>query len=327
MDGVSSLTVDLPAGAGVPEWVHLLPAGSFSDTSGRKYHLRDAATVMTISMSAGKLPLDENHSTLRAPESGSGSPARGWITEMQSRDNGIWGRVDWNSSGTALMTDRAYKHISPVYSHDKQGNVTRILSAALTNNPGLPQLTALQTSEGKMDKVAICTALGIAGTVSDDEIIAAATAAVGSKNALETARAELAQVKEELVALQTSSVPLARMTELETKLVTLQTDTAKRVSTEYVDSQIRAGKPISATRDEYIALHTSDPARAEKMIAALPSIHDPKSGNVASQAGRKAMQDDDGLSEEDMAICTKMGVEPKEFAKQKKMRAGEGSAA
>jgi phage I-like protein len=327
MDGVSSLTVDLPAGAGVPEWVHLLPAGTFFDTSGSKFHLRDPESVIAETAKLGKRPLDENHSTQRAPENGVGSPARGWIIETQMRENGIWGRVDWNASGIALMTDRAYKHISPVYNYDKQGNVTRILSAALTNNPGLPQLTALQTSEGRMDKVAICTALGIAGTVSDDEILSAAQTAASAKTALETAQAELARVKGELVALQTSSVPLARMTELETKLVTLQTDTAKRVSTEYVDSQIRAGKPISATRDEYIALHTSDPAQAEKMIAALPSIHDPKNGGVASQAGRKAMQDDDGLSEEDMAICTKMGVEPKEFAKQKKMRAGERSAA
>lgn len=81
---VSSHTVSLPAEAGVPTWIHLLPAGTFSGADGKQYHLRDPASVIAASMHAGKLPVDENHSTQRAPATGAPSPARGWIVELQN---------------------------------------------------------------------------------------------------------------------------------------------------------------------------------------------------------------------------------------------------
>ena len=143
---VSSHTVSLPAEAGVPSWLHLeLPAGTFSGLDGKTFHLRDPAKVIAASMTAGKLPVDENHSTQRAPETGAPSPARAWIVELENRADGIWGRPEWNDSGTALMTDKSYKGLSPVFTYAKDGTVVAILSAALTNNPNLTQLTALHT--------------------------------------------------------------------------------------------------------------------------------------------------------------------------------------
>lgn len=141
---VSSHTVLFPAGEQVPSWVHLVPAGTFRGQDGRgPYHLRDAAAVIAASMQQGKLPIDESHATVLAATTGAPAPARGWIVELQSRDNGIWGRVEWTQTGTALMQDGAYKGISPVFDHAKDGTVLRIRNAALTNNPNLLQLTAM----------------------------------------------------------------------------------------------------------------------------------------------------------------------------------------
>jgi phage I-like protein len=232
----------LPAEGGVPEWIHLLPAGTFSDTAGTKYRLGDAGPVIAASMTAGKLPLDENHSTQRAPEAGNASPARGWIVALENRADGMWARVEWNSSGIALMTDKAYRYISPVYKYDKNGNVTRILSAALTNNPGLPQLTALQTSGDKMDKVAICTALGLAETVDDGVVLTALQTAAQSGTALQTAQARIAE-------LERSTVPVTEMVALQTRLQTLEAKGKTDAATAFVDTAIKAGKPIAATRD------------------------------------------------------------------------------
>lgn len=83
----------LAADGSVPEWIHLVPAGEFRGADGRgPYRLRDAAALITASMGPGRrLPLDENHSTDLAATRGEPAPARGWIVDLQSRPDGIWG--------------------------------------------------------------------------------------------------------------------------------------------------------------------------------------------------------------------------------------------
>jgi phage I-like protein len=323
---VSSHTLSLPAGEGVPQWLHLIPAGTFSGLDGKTFHLRDPAAVIAASMGAGKLPVDENHSTQRAPDSGAPSPARAWIVEMENRADGIWGRPEWNESGTALMTDKSYKGLSPVFTHTKDGTVVRILSAALTNNPNLTQLTALHTSGDKMDKLAICTALGIAATVPDDALLAALHTARETGTALQTAQARVTTLEGEIAELKRTTVPVSKVVELETSLNTLKADAAQAKAVAFVDAAIKLGKPITATRDEYIAMHVANPVNAEKIINGLPSLKTTGAGNTVvalNDAG-----DGDGLSAEDMAICTRMGTDPKKYAENlKKMKAkNEGSA-
>ena len=143
---VSSHTTLLPAGAAVPEWVQLLPAGEFFGIDGRgPYRVRNPKAVIEASMVAGKLPVDENHSTQRAPALGQPAPARGWVVELDARADGVWGKIDWNDVGHAMMTRKEYRGISPVFAHEKDGTVTRLISAALTNSPNLKQLASLNT--------------------------------------------------------------------------------------------------------------------------------------------------------------------------------------
>ena len=145
-----ALMTALGAGAGTaggaPEWVQLIPAGEFKGIDGRgPYHVANAQAVIASSMARaqGKLPVDENHGTQRAAKLGLGAPARGWIVEMATREDGIWGRVEWTEAGRALVGDGAYRGISPVFEHTASGGVVRILSAALTNDPNLSQLATL----------------------------------------------------------------------------------------------------------------------------------------------------------------------------------------
>jgi phage I-like protein len=321
---VSSHTVSLPAGDGVPQWIHLIPAGVFSGADGKKYVLRDPQAVITASMTAGKLPVDENHSTQRAPETGSPSPARGWIVELESRADGIWGRPEWNDSGTALMTDRAYKGISPVFEHTKDGTVLRIISAALTNNPNLTQLTALHTSGDNMDKIEICTALGIAGTVDDAEVLTTLQTAAQARVALTAATAQVETLKGEIAELKRTHVPSSKVVELETSFNTLQAQLKTEKATAFVDGAIKAGKPIAAVRDLYIAQHVADPETVEKQINALPSIN---AGGATTRTSFKGAGDGDSLTDDEMAICTKTGTDPKKYAAFKKKQLSEGSMA
>ncbi len=137
----------LPAptsGAEVPDWIHLLPPGPIQTGDRRgPYSLIDAEAVARASLSEGdRLPIDENHATDLAAPKGLPAPARGWIVEMQAREDGVWGRVEWTDVGRDLVSGRAYRGISPVIAHDKAKRVLAVLRASLINKPNLRGLPA-----------------------------------------------------------------------------------------------------------------------------------------------------------------------------------------
>lgn len=138
----------LPPAGTVPDWVHLVPAGTSSGKDGRgPYILRDPQGVINASLAHGAIPFDENHSTLLAVTTGGEAPARGWVDQLEMRADGIWGHVDWNESGRALLTGKNYRWHSPVLELAEDGKtITAISSVALTNNPNLiNHLTAMQS--------------------------------------------------------------------------------------------------------------------------------------------------------------------------------------
>ena len=317
-----------------PAWLHLIPAGTFHGSDGRgPYRMGSAAAVIAASMTSGQLPVDENHATDHAMTTGQPSPARGWIVELQSRDDGIWGRVEWNEAGRALMSEKAYKGVSPVFTHDKNGVVLQLLRAALTNTPNLAQLATLHSTETTMNIADLRAALGLPETADEAACLAAVTqnrtaiaahgtaiAAHGTAiAAIATAAGASAQTPEAIVtalqAQQTNLVPLARVVALQTQLDTLVATQTRDAAVAFVDAAIRAGKPIVSVRDQMIAHHVANKAAAEAIINGLPSIH---AGGIALQAANPDDYDGETMSAEDLATCTKMGMEPKAFAKHKK---------
>ncbi len=145
-----SVSLALAAETGdVPSWIMLLPAGEIRTADGRGPYRLDDATALQASLAAagGRLPVDENHSTDLAAPKGGPSPARGWIVALEARADGVWGQVEWTEPGKALLAERAYRHISPVITHLKDGTVTGLLRASLTNRPNLRGLAALHQEE------------------------------------------------------------------------------------------------------------------------------------------------------------------------------------
>lgn len=141
------------AGKAVPDWLHVLPLGTFSGIDGRgPYVVKDADALVSLFQSEGKkLAVDENHSTDLAAKKGFSAPARGWIVELQKRSDGIWGRVEWTPEGKALMEGKSYGYLSPVFGHAVKPPyvVNRLMRVALTNDPNLT-LTALHAQKGSV---------------------------------------------------------------------------------------------------------------------------------------------------------------------------------
>ncbi|UGA45965.1 phage protease [Bradyrhizobium quebecense] len=155
--GVGAEIAFSSSGSNLPEWIMVVPSGSggvIETVDGRgPYRIADLARLITRSLQAanGRLPIDENHSTDLAAPNGGPSPARGWIVDMQPRSDGIYGRVEWSTPGAALMNEKAYRFISPVFTHDKTGNILGLLRASLTNTPNLIGMAALHADTSTTD--------------------------------------------------------------------------------------------------------------------------------------------------------------------------------
>jgi len=141
---------ELDAVSNNQQWVHLLPMGQFSASDGRGPWLVDnAEQVITNTLErAGsrKIPIDYDHQIDRSAQNGQPAIAAGWITQLQERDDGIWGLAEWTDKASAHLAAKEYRYLSPVIHYDASGKVTRISRAALVNNPAL-ELTALASEQ------------------------------------------------------------------------------------------------------------------------------------------------------------------------------------
>lgn len=326
----------LPAGNDAPEWVQLVPAGTFTGVDGRgPYHLRDPQAVIATSLHhfGGRLPIDENHAIdLKAPK-GEPSPARGWIVELQEREGSIWGRVEWTEEGARLVAGKAYRGISPCIYRNAAGDIVAVGRASLVNQPNLRQLATLHHQDHNMDLIAqLRAALGLGADASEADVLAAVAA---NKTVVDTHSASIKTIAKaaglsdtlaadgiaaELQSRQSGTDQAAAqlrqtVVDLQSQLTTLQSTSAKKDATRFVDDAIAAGRAgVFPLRDHYIEQHMKDPARVEKEIGALPILNGRQTRPPASDLADPVA----ALSDDQLKVCELMGVDPAEFAKTAK---------
>lgn len=329
--------VALPAttDAGVPEWVHILPAGSeIMTVDGRgPYKVEDAQAV--IDRSFARMPriiIDENHSTDTAAKVGGKAEAHGYIKSMEAREDGIWAWVDWNASGKALLENRSYWGLSPVLLRSKDFVVHSIARVSLTNEPNLRGLAALN-SESKMSFSAkLAKALGLNEDASEDDILAAVGKLAKKGDDMKSeANASMANVakalglmedagEEELIAAaQAASAGddelitslQSRLSEAEGELKELNTARKRDAAEAFVDGEIKAGRMgLRPMRDEYIDMHMADAARAEKLIGAMPKMD----GELLTETP-PAVDGELELNSVQADIARTMGLDPEAYKK------------
>ena len=333
------------ASGGATDWIMVLPAGNYgvlTTVDGRgPYRVSDPAGLARESLQAagGRMPIDENHATDLAAPQGRPAPARGWATQLEARDDGVYAHVEWSAPGAALMSERAYRFISPVFVHDRAGNVTALLRASLTNTPNLHGMAALHTQESDMDLLArLRQLLGLAADADEAAVVAKVTAlnkgedSEKSAAALQAALAPIAMAAglkdaadaTAIAAAVTTLVAGTSVAESETikalqselgavttRLNALQSSAATDKATAYVDGEIARGRVgVKPLRDHYITMHAADPARVEKEIGALPLLGasgalqvspEPKDGQISLNAEQKNAARVLGISEAEYA--------------------------
>lgn len=318
-------SIALPDQGQAPDWIHLLPAGAggIKTRNGLgPYSVEDPAEVIRASLANERgMPIDENHATDLAAPKGGPAPARGWIVELEARADGIWGRIDWTEAGRALLSDRAYRGISPVITHTKEGRIVQILRASLTNTPNLMGLTPVLNQETSMTMARLAEKLGLAAEATEDAILAAigklqdpqtvlqseitalgtAFGVTGDTAAILTGvKAKAAGQPAEITALQ------SQLTAVTTQLNTV-IDQGKREKAEtFVDGAIRAGRVgVKPSRDRFITMHMENAANAEAVINGLPILGGaitPATPPVDAQGTQTA------LNSEQVAVADQLGI-------------------
>ena len=265
----------------IPCRIQILPAGKeIVGVDGRRWKNSDPLSLCTKMNASDRVTvkngcvIDENHSTdLSAPHGGE-APAFGWFKNFTAETDGsIWADVEWNSRGEQAIRNKEYRYISPVFTRDKDGNITEILRAALTNNPNLdnPALNSSQETEEEqnMDKE-LCATLGIPETATTQDALAAIAKLKTELNGAQSKGVDLAAYapRADLAAMQ------ERAEKAEKAYVELNAANLKAKATAAVEQAVKDGKIAPASKDVYMELCASEDgfAKFEKIVAATPSI-------------------------------------------------------
>lgn len=328
---IGIFAVALEAGKPAPEWVHLVPAGTFTGADGRgPFELKEPQKVIAASLASvagGVLPIDYDHAIDLAAPNGGKAPAAAWIEELQSRDDGIWGRAKWTPAGAAAVEAGEYRFLSPAIASTKKGGgtVLAVLRAALTNNPNLHGLTALHMNGADMDETQLAQLREALGLGADADITAILAAIKALKDSATNPMAKVADalgLKADagqdaiLVALHAAKtpdpakfIPAGQVVALNSQVQELMAEKRDREITEAITS----GKLPPALKEWGINLHKSDPAAFRKYVEAAPAIvgSDPANPPPAAKGAN-------GLTAAEVEICRNMGVSLEAFAAAKK---------
>lgn len=313
-DTSSLLGLALNAEATAPDWVQLVPAGPrIQGRDGRWWMMTNPGAVADRFDPTKEPQIDIEHSSELKAAQGDPAPAVGWIKGIEVRGGALWGRVEWNGTGHHVVGDKMYRYLSPVFTYDAvTGEIIKIISAGLTNNPNLEMAALNREEETLMDK-AVLEALGLpAASTAADAIVAINAIKVDR----DTAR-NAAQTPDPAKFVPTADHQLAlnRIRTFE------EAETARRDGeiTAAVEGAIAAGKVAPASKDYHIAACRIDGGldRFKSFIASAPVFAPPSGLDGKTPDGTD--QTGTALSAEELAICRAFGTDPKDFiaAKQK----------
>ncbi|WP_299734003.1 phage protease [uncultured Endozoicomonas sp.] len=314
-----ALNFSLTGDDALPERLELIPAGVFSGLDGRSWNNPFPEAVIDRTRGVSRdIPIDIEHATeLKGPK-GEAAPAQGWIRldDLEVIDGAIWGAVEWNNSGRALLGDKAYRYYSPAFLFDGDGEVRSIKSVGLTNTQNLSQLPALnqqqsQQPEGGADDMSLPAAIRQALGLKEDANEADAVQAIGTlktDHQVALNRAETPDA-EKWVPTETHQLAQNRAESAEKDLATYRT---KEMEGE-VDAAIEAGKIAPANRDHYLAI-----CRQEGGIDTFRALAKTMPKVVSTEAGvggkkPEGDQQQSKISADELAICRDLGITEDEY--------------
>ncbi|EPJ9453586.1 phage protease [Pluralibacter gergoviae] len=287
----------------LPEWLPMIPAGTFTGRDGRTWINDNPAAVIAASFSHPKLPIDIEHATELLGPKGEEAPAYAWIDSMRiNADGSIDAHVEWTPDGEARVRGKKYLYYSPAFRYLATGQVTLLSSVGLTNKPNL-FLPALNSESTMTVPLQIATALGLAAAASVDDAVAAIQT-IKSSEKVALNRAEHPDLTK-FIPVETHQLALNRAETAEGRLKALDEQAAK----DLVEGAITGGKVAPANREMYLALCRSEEGRKQfsdymKTAPVLVNSDPTKPKEVETQGE---------LTPTELAMCRSMGLTQEEY--------------
>ena len=336
--------------------IQLTPAGAFKPRDGRVMEVPawyiDAATAQQViaAFSARRTPpvVDYEHQTLRSETNGQPAPAAAWMRALQWRDSGLWATVELTARAADLIQGGEYLYVSPVFRYDPiTGHVLAVEMAAFTNNPAIDDMAPLARraaatfgfqipEEDTPMKLlaALVAALSLAPETTEDQAIAACaalkprldtldqlTTVLGVREGEDAGRAAIAACSA-LKASATNTpdpakyVPLAAFDEVKGQVAALSAQITGSKVNALVEEGLADGRLLPAQKDWAISLGTSNLAALSAYMDSTPAIA-ALSGTQTGGRQPAAVQDANGLTAAELAVCSATGIDPKDFAASK----------
>lgn len=110
------------------------------------FNQKDAHRLIAAYLDAGvDLLIDYEHQSLDGMAGQ--KPAAGWIKKLEAREDGLYAtQVEWTPRAMQMLKDKEVRYFSPAVEYNENGEMCRMLPAALTNLPALKGINALMNS-------------------------------------------------------------------------------------------------------------------------------------------------------------------------------------
>lgn len=145
--------------AGTPKWQQLFPLGTFHNGGWPKDGVTvDAAFCKTMVANWEKrgkpeLSVDYFHKGNEETAPNEERIAAGGIQQIEARDDGLWGLIDWTDRARAGILARELKFLSPEFhtngidGHTGKPQGPTLIGAGLVNNPAFKEMPRVAASE------------------------------------------------------------------------------------------------------------------------------------------------------------------------------------
>jgi len=291
--------------------LQLFPSGEFTAPDGAllgdgPWHLDKALADKLIGAVSGldDLLIDYDHQSLLFTQNKQALAAAGTFpgSGLQWDDKkGLFATgVQWTAAAKAKINSGDYRFISPLFTYDNTGAVTQLISIAVTNNPAIKHMQAIELAAASflnppekktMNKklisllglaesaneaviLAACTALKTASSIPPDLLAALSLDDKAKPDDVLTAVKTLQEDKDKLAAASNQPpdtknfVPIAAVTELQTQLAALSATVEGDKVTELINANIR--KLPTPGLQQWAA--TQDLAALSKYLETAPEI-------------------------------------------------------
>jgi phage I-like protein len=316
MKTLLALNTDLSAAIAngkAPEWVELIPAGPVVvGRDGRQWLFDEQAQEMVLSLFTARnieLPIDWEHATQHLAPNGQAAPAAAWITVLEIRAGGLWGRVNWTPRGGEQVAAKEYRFLSPVFDYEADGGrIVRLVSAGLTNVPNF-LLTALNHEESEFNvkfPPALLALLGLTDAATEAEVMAAANQLKQAANTEKTPNLATFVPRADYETL------LSRATNAEQALATrVKTEHESSINAE-IDAALKLGKITPATTDYHRAACQEEGGleRFKAFVNAAPVVGEP-----SGLDGKPKPVLSTALNAEQQAMCKQFDIDPEQYLK------------